>query len=223
MWDHWRGGIFTDSETLNDENKLLKCIAEKQRKEMILLAKQIAALAKRKDQIDDKKENSNVEQVSADPSVELEQGQYKDDQSKVVTWDLDAETNDTNPTQVPVEPVPAIPAPNEPVPVKLATISTPQSMKTPKNFPIICSILHEPTAEKPEPIAIPNPPKMVQFQIVQIVPTLQPQFRIEALRKQPRKIAPKRSRSPDLAERSQPIRKTRKLRNITAKQQRSNV
>ena len=170
MWDHWRGGIFTDSETLNDENKLLKCIAEKQRKEMILLAKQIAALAKRKELIDDKKENSIAEQVSTDPSVELGQGQNVEDKLEVVTWALDAETNDTSPIPVPVEPVPAI--------------SASQSMKS---------------------------------------TTLQPQFKIEALRKQPRKNAPKRSRSPDRAGRSQPVRKTRKLRNITAKQKRSIV
>ena len=209
MWDHWRGGIFTDSETLNDENKLLKCIAEKQRKEMILLAKQIAALAKRKELIDDKKKNSIAEQVSTDPSVELGQGQNVEDKLEVVTWALDAETNDTSPIPVPVEPVPAI--------------SASQSMKSTENFPIFCSILREPAAEKSESIPISNPPKMVQYQIVQIVPTLQPQFKIEALRKQPRKIAPKRSRSPDRAGRSQPVRKTRKLRNITAKQKRSIV
>ena len=80
----------------------------------------------------------------------------------------------------------------------------------------------ETDSEVREPTAISNTPQMVQYQIVQIVPTVQPQFRIEALRNQPRKIAPKRSRSPD-PEISQPVRKTRKLRNIAAKQKRSNV
>jgi len=117
MWDHWRGGIFTDSETLNNENELLKCILEKQRKEMMLLAKQIAALTKRKEIIGDKKENCDAEQVSADWSEVL--GPDKDDQSEVVTWALEAEMT-TNQVPVPVEAIPA----------KLAPISTPQPMKS---------------------------------------------------------------------------------------------
>ena len=52
---------------------------------MILLAKQIAALAKRKELIDDKKENSIAEQVSTDKSVELGQGQNVEDKLEVVT------------------------------------------------------------------------------------------------------------------------------------------
>ena len=347
MWDHWRGGIFTDSETLNNENELLKCILEKQRKEMMLLAKQIAALTKRKEIIGDKKENCDAEQVSADWSEVL--GPDEDDQSGVVIWALEAEMT-TNQVPVPVETNPA----------KLAPISTPQPMKSsqstadsfsqmpvvdrtnqckycskrfaranarirhershtdtrpfsctycPKAFtrkdlltqhtrchtkekPYICplcntgfarsdermrhikthvkkgectmaeaikklgniTVRRRPTQnlqksqqqlqqqspmsatinqtptipiniqqtgsvpEVPELIAISDPPKMIQYQIVQIVQTLQPQFRIEALRKQPRKIAAKRSRSPDPAECSRPVRKTRKLRNIAAKQ-----
>lgn len=351
MWDHWRGGIFTDSETLNNENELLKCILEKQRKEMMLLAKQIAALTKRKENIGDKKENCEAEQVSADWS---ELGPDEDDQSEVVTWALEAEMI-TNQDPDPVETNPA----------KLAPISTPQLMKSsqstadsfspmsivdrthqckycskrfasakackrherihtdtrpfsctfcPRTFtrkdlltthtrchskekPYICPLCNtgfarsdvrtkhikthvengectmaeakkklgnvtvglSPTqnlrksqqqlqqqspvpaiinqtpsipitfqqtgsvSEIPEPTAISDPPKMVQYQIVQIVQTLQPQFRIEALRKQPRKIAPKRSRSPDPAGCSRAVRKTRKLRNIAAKQKRSNA
>ena len=88
--------------------------------------------------------------------------------------------------------------------------------------PSIPITTHETDSEVREPITISNSPQMVQYQIVQIVPTVQPQFRIEALRNQPRKIAPKRSQSPD-PEISQPVRKTRKLRNIAAKQKRSNV
>ena len=346
MWDHWRGGIFTDSETLNDENKLLKCIAERQRKEMMLLAKQIAALSKRKEEIDIKKEKSEAEQESADRSVELVSDE--DGQSETVTWALEAEINDTSHVPVPVESVPEKPVLVEPVSAKLAPISTTQPTKSSENFadkkhqckycskrfaqansckrhershtdtrPFSCSYCpraftrkdrftthtRSHTKEKPyicplcstgfarsdvrikhiqthvkqgectmaeakkkignfttrnlqktqqqsqqqsptpvivnqapsipitpqktdseirEPTAISNTPQMVQYQIVQIVPTVQPQFRIEALRKQPRKIAPKRSQSPD-PEISQPVRKTRKLRNIAAKQKRSNV
>lgn len=117
MWDHWRGGIFTDSETLNNENELLKCIFEKQRKEMMLLAKQIAALTKRKEKIGDKKENCDAEQVSVDWSEVL--GPDEDDQSGVVIWALEAEMT-TNQVPVPVEAIPA----------KLALISTPQPMKS---------------------------------------------------------------------------------------------
>ena len=50
MWDHWRNEIFSSSETLNDENKLLKIIIERQRKEMMVLAKQIAILTKKEAQ-----------------------------------------------------------------------------------------------------------------------------------------------------------------------------
>ena len=100
-----------------------------------------------------------------------------------------------------------------PVPVKINQApSIPVTIQQPES-----------DSQVPEPTAMSDPPKMVQYQIVQIVPTLQPQFRIEALRKQPRKIAPKRSPSPDPAECSRPVRKTRKLRNIAAKQKRSNV
>ena len=351
MWDHWRGGIFTDSETLNNENELLKCILEKQRKEMMLLAKQIAALTKRKEKIGDKKENCEAEQVSTDWS---ELGPDEDDQSEVVTWALEAEMI-TNQVPVPVEAIPA----------KLAPISTPQPMKSPQSTadpspfspmsivdrthqckycskpfasatackrhesshtdtrpfsctycpraftrrdlltmhtrchtqekPYICPLcntgfarsdvrtkhikthvkngectmaeakkkldnvtvgrrptqnlqksqqqlqqqspvpaiinqtpsipitIQQTDSKVPEPTTISDPLKMVQYRIVQIVPTVQPQFRIEALRKQPRKIAPKRSPSPDPAECSRAVRKTRKLRNIAAKQKRSNV
>ena len=430
MWDHWRGGIFTDSETLNDENKLLKCIAEKQRKEMMLLAKQIAALSKRKEEMDVNKEKSDTEQESANQSMELVSDE--DGQSETVTWALEAEINETSHVPVSIESVPEAPVLVEPVSAKLAPISTTQPMNQQQqalengeakvcewvgDFGVPCNAnfatadelalhvsfshinntstnpeyhclwsncsrssvafkakyklvnhLRIHTGEKPfackfsgcgktfgrsenlkiharvhtgekpfkcqfegcektfsnssdrkkhasvhmngvfecplpgcertychassmrkhmmrhikthvkqgectmaeakkklgncttrnlqktqqqsqqqsptpviinqapsipitlqktdsevrEPVTISNSPQMVQYQIVQIVPTVQPQFRIEALRNQPRKIAPKRSQSPD-PEISQPVRKTRKLRNIAAKQKRSNV
>ena len=184
MWDHWRNGIFTDSELLNKENELLKCILEKQRKEMILLAKQIALLTKRRDEINDKKAHS-----------------------------ID------KPVPVPLEPVPeslpTVPQPtvfSKPALSDIAATdpvleSSPQPMKNSDNFPIIRSLLRESDS---------SALKTTDYQIVQIVPTLQPQFRIEALRKQPRKIAPKRSRSPaameDLEDLKdyQPVRKSRR-------------
>ena len=184
MWDHWRNGIFTDSELLKNENELLKCILEKQRKEMILLAKQIALLTKRRDEINDKKAHS-----------------------------ID------KPVPVPLEPVPeslpTVPQPtvfSKPAQSDIAATDpvlepSPRPMKNSDNFPIIRSLLRESDS---------SALKTTDYQIVQIVPTLQPQFRIEALRKQPRKIAPKRSRSPAAMEDQadlkdyQPVRKSRR-------------
>ena len=193
MWDHWRNGIFTDSELLNNENELLKCILEKQRKEMILLARQIALLTKRRGEINDKQACS-----------------------------ID------KPVPVPLEPVPesltTVPQPtvlSKPVLSDITATESvlepsPQPMKYSDNFPILQSILRESDS---------SVPKTTEYQIVQIVPSLQPQFRIEALRKQPRKIAPKRSRSPAAMENLedledyQPVRKSRRSKSKKSSRQ----
>ena len=193
MWDHWRSGVFTDPELLNDENKLLKCILKKQRREMVVLAKQIAALHKIKSKNAEK--NDNCSNNAQNPPV-----------PKPDIIPVFSQSGPTIPAVVQILPEPVFTPPEANPSTTMATkksTSATQPIETSKND-------SNPSLRKSASDSLA--PKTVQHQIVQIVPTVQPEFRIEALRKQPRKIAPKRSRSPNATENLKDHQRFRKSR-----------
>ena len=216
MWDHWRNGMFTDPELLNDENELLKCILKKQRREMIVLAKQIAALHKIKSKNagkDDDCSNDTENQPVPKPQPDMVVSE------PMVEPNLVSMSSKSGPTVPEVEQILPEPVfmPREKNPsTTLATektTSAPQPIETSKKDSNACS---------KKSVTNSSAPKTAQHQIVQMVPTVEPEFRIEALRKQPRKIAPKRSRSPNATENlddHHPVQKQRKSkRKKSAKQ-----
>ena len=216
MWDHWRNGVFTDPELLNDENELLKCILKKQRREMVVLAKQIAALHKIKSKNAEKNDNcSNNAQNPPVPKPQPDMAVSKPTVEPDIV-PVFSQSGPTIPEVVQILPQPVVTSTE-------ANLSTTTATKnsTSAHRPIESSKTDSNHCSK-KSLTDSSALKTAQYQIVQIIPTIQPQFRIEALRKQPQKIAPKRSRSPNATENledHQPVRKTRRSkRKKSAKQ-----